>query len=90
MDDCTYQFEHLNGKLETYEWDNALWEHADTIDIPRVLFIGASISSGIRKATNQTGVILLSEYHASSIRLRRVVLLRSDIRLTPSGIRYAS
>ena len=36
------------------------------------------------------GVILLTEYHASFIRLRRVVLLRSDIRLMPSDIRYAS
>ena len=36
------------------------------------------------------GVILLSEYHASFIRLRRVLLLCSDIRLTPSGIRFAS
>jgi len=35
-------------------------------------------------------VILLSEYHASSIRLWRVILLRSDIRLAPSGIRFAS
>jgi len=35
-------------------------------------------------------VILLSEYHASSIRLRRVILLRSDIWLTPSGIRFTS
>ena len=29
-------------------------------------------------------------YHASSIRLWRVILLRSDIRLAPSGIRFAS
>ena len=36
------------------------------------------------------GVILLTEYHASVIRLRRVLLLRSDIRLTTSDIRYAS
>jgi len=36
------------------------------------------------------GVILLTEYHAGFIRLRRVVLLRSDIRLTPSDIRCAS
>ena len=35
-------------------------------------------------------MILLSEYHASSIRLWRVILLRSDIRLAPSGIRFAS
>ena len=36
------------------------------------------------------GVILLTEYHASFIRLRRVILLRSGIRLMPSDIRYAS
>ena len=35
-------------------------------------------------------MILLTEYHASSIRLRRVILLRSDIRLMPSDIRCAS
>ena len=35
-------------------------------------------------------MILLTEYHASSIRLRRVILLRSDIRLTPSDICFAS
>ena len=35
-------------------------------------------------------MIILTEYHASSIRLRRVILLRSDIRLMPSGIRFAS
>ncbi len=35
-------------------------------------------------------MILLAEYHASSIRLRRVILLRSDIRLMPSDIRCAS
>ena len=35
-------------------------------------------------------MILLTEYHASSIRLWRVILLRSDIRLAPSGIRFAS
>ena len=35
-------------------------------------------------------MILLTEYHASSIRLWRVILLCSDIRLAPSGIRFAS
>ena len=35
-------------------------------------------------------MILLTEYHASSIRLRRVLLLRSDIRLSPSDICFAS
>ena len=35
-------------------------------------------------------MILLTEYHASFIRLWRVILLRSDIRFTPSDIRFAS
>ena len=35
-------------------------------------------------------MILLTEYHANSIRLRRVLLLRSDIRLMPSDICFAS
>ena len=34
--------------------------------------------------------MLQAEYHASSIRLRRVLLLRSVIRLTPSDICFAS
>ena len=44
----------------------------------------------IYESNQMLGVILLTEYHASSIRLWRVILLRSDIRLTPSDIRYAS
>ena len=43
-----------------------------------------------KKKGQQIGVILLAEYHANSIRLWRVILLRSDIRLTPSDIRRAS
>ncbi len=43
-----------------------------------------------QKEIPRYSVILLTEYHANSIRLRRVILLRSDIRLAPSGIRYAS
>ena len=43
-----------------------------------------------KKTARDFGVILLSEYHASSIRLWQVILLRSDIRLAPSGIRFAS
>ena len=44
----------------------------------------------MRKTSLALGVILLTEYYASSIRLWRVILLRSDIRLAPSYIRYAS
>jgi len=44
----------------------------------------------LSKKRRTFGVILLTEYHASSIRLRRVLLLRSVIRLTPSDICFAS
>ena len=42
------------------------------------------------KSPSLLSVILLAEYHANSIRLWRVLLLRCDIRLTPSDIRCAS
>ena len=38
----------------------------------------------------ETATLLRLEYHANSIRLRRVLLLRSYIRLMPSNIRSAS
>ena len=42
------------------------------------------------KKSSPICVILQTEYHANSIRLRRVLLLRSYIRLVPSDIRFAS
>ena len=47
----------------------------------------ANAEPNCNKRTDTFGVILLTEYHASSIRLWRVLLLRSDIRLAPSDIR---
>lgn len=81
MEDFTYQFDRHDKNLETYEWDNIWWEHADTVDVPRVLFIGASISCGIRKAANQiakgrffvdgfgTSKAVDNPYFADSVRL---------------------
>ncbi len=34
--------------LETYEWDNVWWEQTSVSDVPRVLYIGDSISCGTR------------------------------------------
>lgn len=48
MSDFTYQ-KSVSGKLETYEWDNVWWEQTSVTDIPRVLYIGDSISCGIRR-----------------------------------------
>lgn len=54
MSDLTYEFENSTERLETYEWDNVWWEHAKTEGIPRVLYIGDSISYATRRVA--TGV----------------------------------
>ena len=54
MKNFTYEFENNLEKLETYEWDNVWWEHAATRNVPRVLYIGDSISCGTRRLATQT------------------------------------
>ena len=54
MSDMTYEFEDRQQRLETYEWDNVWWEHASIVGIPRVLYIGDSISCGTRKIATAT------------------------------------
>lgn len=54
MSSFTYEFENKNERLETYEWDNVWWEHADKGDINRVLYIGDSISCGTRKIATES------------------------------------
>lgn len=54
MKNFTYEFENGCEKLETYEWDNVWWEHANVRNIPRVLYIGDSISCGTRRIATQT------------------------------------
>lgn len=53
MNDFTYETETHKASLETYEWDNVWWEYANTIGTPRVLYIGDSISCGIRKKATE-------------------------------------
>ena len=36
-------------RYETYEWDNVWWEQADVTGVPRVLYIGDSISCATRR-----------------------------------------
>lgn len=40
----TYEFENSSKRLETYEWDNSWLDHAGTQGVPRVMYIGDSIS----------------------------------------------
>ena len=54
MSDFTYAFENRNTKLERFEWDNVWWECADTTGVPRVLYIGDSISCATRRVATQT------------------------------------
>ena len=53
MKNFTYEFENSLERLETYEWDNVWWEHAATRGVPRVLYIGDSISCGTRRIATQ-------------------------------------
>lgn len=54
MADMTYEFEDREQRLETYEWDNVWWEHASTTGVPRVLYIGDSISYSTRRVATAT------------------------------------
>ncbi|MBR6766236.1 MAG: hypothetical protein IKM06_07110 [Clostridia bacterium] len=53
MSSFTYEYEKRNHSLETYEWDNVWLEHADTNGVPRVLYIGDSISCATRIASTK-------------------------------------
>ena len=53
MSKFTYEFEKRTEALETYEWDNVWWDHANTENVPRVLYIGDSISCATRIAATK-------------------------------------
>lgn len=81
MCDFTYEEEDRIAGLETYEWDNVWWEQADDQVKARALYIGDSISCGIRRvATRLSGEKILfdgfgtskavdNEYFIDSVRL---------------------
>lgn len=48
MSKFTYEEKNTESIYETYEWDNVWIEHANEADRKRVLYIGDSISCGIR------------------------------------------
>lgn len=54
MSHYTYEFENCQERLETYEWDNVWWEHANTEGTPRALYIGDSISCATRRMATAT------------------------------------
>ena len=66
MTNFTYQT--INSKkLETYEWDNTWFELAPNTELPRVLYIGDSISCGTRRlATEAADTKILFDGFATS------------------------
>lgn len=53
MSDYTYAFENRKETLEEYEWDNVWWEQTGKTGIPRVLYIGDSISCNARRVATE-------------------------------------
>ena len=49
MQEFTYEKENIQTPLETYEWDNVWWEQAPDTEKKRILYIGDSISCGLRQ-----------------------------------------
>ena len=81
MSEFTYEAANSESRLETYEFDNVWWEHANTKGTPRVLYIGDSISCGTRRKATEvaenkiffdgfgTSKALDNPYFADSIRM---------------------
>ena len=65
--DFTFQSKRDTNKLETYEWDNTWWEQAPDNEKKRVLYIGDSISCGVRRiATEISGNEILFDGFGTS------------------------
>ena len=78
MSNYTYEAKETDRKLETYEWDNVWWEQTERVNADRVLYIGDSISCGIRrKATEVSQNTLLFDGFGSSKALDNPYLLDS-------------
>lgn len=53
MNNDTFEYTERKQKLETYEWDDMWLEYANDSDTYRVLYIGDSISRGMRYVLNE-------------------------------------
>ena len=67
MCNFTYEREDLASRLEVYEWDNVWWERTDVTGVPRVLYIGDSISCSVLRRANKlaNGSILFDGFGSS-------------------------
>jgi hypothetical protein len=63
----TYESRNPGNALETYEWDNVWWEQTNRNDQSRVLYIGDSISCGMRRiATSSSKETMLFDGFGTS------------------------
>ena len=53
MNEFTYENQNNQNTYETYEWDNTWIDHANDTTAKRVLYIGDSISCGIRRIATE-------------------------------------
>ena len=53
MSEFTYENQNNKSRYETYEWDNVWIDQANNTDSKRVLYIGDSISCGIRRIATE-------------------------------------
>ena len=67
MSNFTYEFNNRSQSLEKFEWDNVWWEQADVTGVPRVLYIGDSISCATRHVATEAaeGKIFFDEFGTS-------------------------
>jgi len=98
MDSKTYETKDTGAKLETYEWDNVWWEHTEDGVKPRIMYIGDSISAGLRnhaqkKLENQilidrfgTSKAVDNTYFTESIRLFGVQQGRRNLIIFNNGL----
>ena len=54
MGNFTYEFENKNVPLEDIEWDNVWWEDTNSLNVPKVLYVGDSISCATRHIATKT------------------------------------
>lgn len=67
MSEFTYEKKDTNFELETFEWDNVWLDHITDPTLPRILYIGDSISCGTRRvATIASGEKLLFDGFGTS------------------------
>lgn len=67
MSEFTYENKDTNFELETFEWDNVWLDHITDPTLPRILYIGDSISCGTRRvATIASGEKLLFDGFGTS------------------------